>query len=286
MPWDWSHPWAACSRISGGRLEIGLLGRRGDFLAFAMGSTADKAPGLIGQGGGEVTFSRTATDGDDQISLIFWAFCDLHSYVKIGAGRDPDKHTFFFADAAGHGEGVVVTHGDHLIDDIQVEIVRDEACARALNFVGAGFDGLTCAGLGDYGGVLGLNSNSAESFFAAFDDFRNAGERSTGADGRNEDIDQTICIGPDFFGGGFSVNGGVGRIFKLLGNKRAGDFFGKSFGSGDGALHPLGSGGELQLRTEEGEKRPALEAHTFRHGEDEFVSFGGGNESEGDPGVS
>ena len=48
MPWDWSHPWAACSRISGGRLEIGLMARRGDFLAFAMGSTADEAPGFIG----------------------------------------------------------------------------------------------------------------------------------------------------------------------------------------------------------------------------------------------
>jgi len=188
MPWDWSHPWAACSRISGGRLEIGLLGRRGDFLAFAMGSTADKAPGLIGQGGGEVTFSRATTDGDDQFPLIFRAFCDLHSHVNIGTGGDSDEHAFFFANAAGHSEGVVVTHGDHLIHDIEVEIVRDEACTRALNFVGAGFDGLTRAGLGDYGGILGLNSNSAESFFAAFDDFRNAGERSAGANGRNEDI--------------------------------------------------------------------------------------------------
>ena len=170
MPWDWSHPWAACSRISGGRLEIGLLGRRGDFLAFAMGSTADKASGLIGQSGGEVTFSGATTDGDDQLPLIFWSFCDLHSHVNIGAGGDANKHAFFLADAAGHGERIVVTHGDDLIHDIEVEIVRDETCSRALDFVGAGFDGLSGARLGDHGGILGLDSNRAKSFFAALDD--------------------------------------------------------------------------------------------------------------------
>jgi len=140
-------------------------------LACAMGSTADEAPCLIGQSGGKVTFSRATTDGDDQLPLIFRPFRDLHGHVNIGTGGDADEHAFFLADAAGHSEGIVVTHGDYFIHDIEVQIVRYEACSRALNFVGAGLDRLARAGLGDDGGVLGLHSDRAESFFAALDDF-------------------------------------------------------------------------------------------------------------------
>jgi len=82
------------------------------------------------------------------------------------------------------------------------------------------------------------------------------------------------------------VDSGIGGIFKLLGDERAGNFLCEGFGTGDGALHAFSGGGELQLCSMESEEGPALEAHTFRQGENEFVSFGGSDKSEGDPGVA
>ena len=82
------------------------------------------------------------------------------------------------------------------------------------------------------------------------------------------------------------MNGGVSRIFKLLGNPRAGNFFGESFGAGDGAFHSFGSWGEFEFCAEESEKSAPFEAHAFGHGQNQFVAFGGGDESEGDAGVS
>ncbi len=206
--------------------------------------------------------------------------------MNIGAGRDADEHALLLADAAGHGKGIVVAHGDDFVDDIEVEVIGDKAGTGSLNFVGARFHGLASTGLGDDGGILGFDRDGAKGFFAGFDDFGNTGDGSTRTHGGDKDIDQAIGVGPDFFGGGFFVNGGVGRIFKLLGNEGAGNFFGEGFGPGDGAFHSFGGGGEFEFGAEEGEESAAFEAHAFGHSEDDFVSFCSGDESEGDAGVA
>ena len=251
-----------------------------------MSLTADEATRFIGQSGGEIALARAATDGDDELALIFGALGDFEGDVHIGAGRDADKHALFLADAAGHGKGFLVGDGDDFVDDIEVEVIGDKAGTGSLNFVGAWFYGLAGAGLGDDGGILGFDRDGAEGFFTGFNDFGNTGDGASGADSGDKDIDQAIGIGPDFFRGGFFVNGGVGRIFKLLGNEGAGNFFGEGFGPGDGAFHSLGGGGEFEFGAEEGEESSALEAHALGHGENELVAFGGGDESEGNAGVA
>ena len=105
--------------------------------------TSDEAAGFFGQRGSEIAFSCTAPDGDDEFPFVLWAFGDFHGDMNISARGNSDEEAFFFADAAGHGKSIVITHGDNLIDDIEVEIIRDKARSRALDFMGTWFDGLT-----------------------------------------------------------------------------------------------------------------------------------------------
>ena len=251
-----------------------------------MGSTPDEATSFIGQSGGEISLARTATDGDDEFAFVFRAFGDLEGDMHIGAGGNAHEHALFLADAASHGKGLLVGDRDDFVDDIEVEVVGDKAGTGSLNFVGARFHGLASASLGDDGRIFGFDRDGAEGFFAGFDDFGNTGDGSTRTHGGDKDIDQAIGVGPDFFSGGFFVNGGVGGVFKLLGDKRAGQVFGECFGPGDGAFHSFGGGGEFEFCAQQGKESAALEAHALGHGEDELVAFGGGDESEGDAGVA
>ena len=105
--------------------------------------TSDEAAGFFSQGGSEIAFSCAAPDGDDEFPFVLWAFGDFHGDMNISARGNSDEEAFFFADAAGHGKSIVITYGDDLIDDVEVEIIGDKARSRALDFMGTWFDGLT-----------------------------------------------------------------------------------------------------------------------------------------------
>ena len=141
-----------------------------------MSLTADEATRFIGQSGGEIALARAATDGDDELALIFGALGDFEGDVHIGAGRDADKHALFLADAAGHGKGFLVGDGDDFVDDIEVEVIGDKAGTGSLNFVGARFYGLASASLGDDRRIFGFDRDGAEGFFTGFNDFGNTGD--------------------------------------------------------------------------------------------------------------
>ncbi len=49
----------------------------------------------------------------------------------------PTQHALLVADEAAGGKGVVIFDGDDLIVDLCVEHIGDEACADALDLVGA-----------------------------------------------------------------------------------------------------------------------------------------------------
>ena len=102
--------------------------------------------------------------------------------MDVGPGGDSHQHAFLFADPTGHGEGFIVAHRDDLVDDVEVQIVRNKAGARSLNFVRAGFDRLTRASLGDDGGILGLHRDGLEGFFPSFDHFGHSGYGAPGTD--------------------------------------------------------------------------------------------------------
>ena len=256
------------------------------------GLGTDFGAGVGGEGGGEIAFARGAGDGDDEFAFIFGAFGDFDGGADIGAGADPDEEAFLFGEASSHGEGVVVGDLNALGDLIgtlgifEVEIIGDEACACALDFVWPWFKGLASKGLRDDGRVFGFDGDGLEGGFAGEEGFDAAGDGATGTDGGDEDIDLAIGIVPEFFGGGLGMDGGVSGVIELLGHPAVWGIFDEIFGAGDGAFHAFGAWGEDEFCAEHGEERAALEGHGFGHGEDEFVSFGGGDEGEGDAGVS
>jgi hypothetical protein len=79
---------------------------------------------------------------------------------------------------------------------------------------------------------------------------------------------------------------GIGRVLKLLGHESIRRFRHQGVGLGDRAFHPFGGGGEDQLGAEEGQEGAAFQRHAFRHGEDELVALGCGDESQGNAGVA
>jgi hypothetical protein len=83
------------------------------------------------------------------------------------------------------------------------------------------------------------------------------------------------------------MDGGVGGVFKLLEEDiavgvRPDDFLGLA----DGSAHAFGAFGEFEFGAEDGEDFAPFERHGFRHGEGDGVTPGGGDEGEGDSGVT
>jgi len=87
-------------------------------------------------------------------------------------------------------------------------------------------------------------------------------------------------------GGGFPVNGRVGRILELLRDERLGKLPGQLLRLFDGAAHPQGAGGQDQLGPVGLQEIPALDAHGVRHHQDHLVALGGRGKGQGDAGVA
>ena len=79
---------------------------------------------------------------------------------------------------------------------------------------------------------------------------------------------------------------GVGCIHKLAGHEAVGDFMGKLFRLGDGALHALGALGEHQLRAVGLHQLAALHGHGLRHDDDDAVAPGRSHGGQTDAGVA
>ncbi|MNF92087.1 hypothetical protein D3C84_747210 [compost metagenome] len=83
------------------------------------------------------------------------------------------------------------------------------------------------------------------------------------------------------------MNGRVGRVLELLQQQELLGIFSRQLvGLLDRPLHALGRLGEHQLGTEGLEHLAPLQAHGGRHGEDQLVAAGGGDEGEADAGVA
>ena len=74
-----------------------------------------------------------------------------------------------------------------------------------------------------------------------------AGDGPAGADAGDQDIDLPVGIFPNLAAGGFLVDGGVGRILKLLGDATVGGGGGKLLGARDGAAHTFLGRREFQI---------------------------------------
>ena len=75
----------------------------------------------------------------------------LNGGPQRSAGGDAHQHAFAAAHFLTQRKGVIVLHRDDLIIDLGIQYLRHEACADALDLVGAGHAG------GENSGALGLH---------------------------------------------------------------------------------------------------------------------------------
>ena len=112
---------------------------------------------------------------------------------------------------AGGGKRLFGRHRQDLVIDLGVEDQRHKTGADALDLVRARIAAGQDRAFGWFDGDhfhVGL---------AFLQHTADAGDRATGADAGHEDIDLTLGIVPDLFGGADAMNLRVGRIFELLG---------------------------------------------------------------------
>ena len=80
------------------------------------------------------------------------------------AGED----AFFAGEAAGHFDGFVGGHLFHAVHEGEVEVVRDEACADALNVMGGGLEGFAGEALRNDGAFPGFDGDGEDGFAFGF----------------------------------------------------------------------------------------------------------------------
>ena len=78
----------------------------------------------------------------------------------------------------------------------------------------------------------------------------------------------------------------VGRVFELLRHPAVRGVLENFLRLANGALHALRTGRKHEIGTEHGQQSAALEAHRFRHGQNQFVSLGRRDEGEGNARVA
>ena len=82
------------------------------------------------------------------------------------------------------------------------------------------------------------------------------------------------------------MGGGVGRVVELAGHPGRGQGAQQLLRLGDGALHALGAGGQLQPGAQCGEQVAPLQAHGLGHGEDDLIALDGGDIAQAHAGVA
>ena len=200
--------------------------------------------------------------------------------MKNRTGRDAREDAFFGSEATRHHERLFKVHIENLGVGLAVQDGGNEVGANSLNLVGAGRSTI------QDGRLSGLHPNDLHAGLALFQNLAHAGDGAAGADSRKEDVNLAVGVCPNFFGRRRAVNGNVGLVLELPGQDGAGSCGGNFFGFGNGALHPLGSGGQDNLGTVRSKQHATLHAHAVGHGQDDLVAASRTDQSQGDSGVS
>ena len=73
----------------------------------------------------------------------------LERGMDIGARTDPAEDPLLLGQPAGHGESIIVRHGEHFVHHVEMQVVGHEPRASSLNFMRPGFERIARTRLGD-----------------------------------------------------------------------------------------------------------------------------------------
>ena len=124
------------------------------------------------------------------LHLLALAFDPLHRADDRRAAGDADVEAFFGEKIAGHEEGFFVFDLDHVVDDGEIVVLRDEVFADAFDLVGLGH-GLEFSGLeivvndrADW-----IDGDDLHGGFLFLEVLADAADRAAGADARDDGVD-------------------------------------------------------------------------------------------------
>src|ERR1700731_1078430 len=111
------------------------------------------------------------------------------------------------------------------------------------------------------GARSGFDGDDLESGQARLQRLADAGDRATGADAGDEDIQLAAGVAPDLLGRGAYMDGRIGRVLELLRHEAVGYFLQQLLGPGDRAVDALFARRELEPGTQEAQHLAPLDRH-------------------------
>jgi hypothetical protein len=187
---------------------------------------------------------------------------------------------------AGSLEGILVGHGDHFVDHVQIEDLRDEPGPDSLDRMLAWLQRLPGTALGDHRADGRFHGHDLHEPLAGLEHLAHAGDRAAGPHAGNEDVDPAARVAPDFLGGGLAMDLRVGRVLELLGHEITRIALGEFFRAAHRSGHALQRGREDDLGSQGLQQPPALEAHALGHGHLELVAPGRADKGQADARVA
>ena len=161
------------------------------------------------------------------------------------------------------------------------EDVGDEAGADALDRMRAGLAAR------EHGAVLGLDGIDLEVGQARLQHLADAGDGAAGADAGHEDVELAAGIAArsprPWCGGGSS---GLDGFWNCCGMKLSGIVFSSSSARAMAPFMPFSRGVSSSSAPRKLQHLAPLDRHRFRHGQDQPVAFGGGDEGQADAGIA
>src|SRR5262249_20789465 len=113
--------------------------------------------------------------------------------------------------------GLFTEYQFHPIDHREVQRIGNESRPDALDIVRSRTDGLLSQGLRDYWAGRGFYANRQDLLaHLLLDISRDAGDRTTRANARDEHVNRPFRVLPDLRSGGFDMDARVGWILELL----------------------------------------------------------------------
>src|SRR5450759_305505 len=232
------------------------------------------------QRGRQVPLAPRRDDDDDRLALVGRIPRQLGGRPQGSAGGDSDEQTLFLGRTPCPDQRIVGGDLDDPVDQRRVEDLRDEPRADALDLVRA----LRLAG---QDGRLGrLDGDDLYVRLALLEHLTDASDRAARADTGDEEVDLTLCIGPDLLGRRLLVDRHVRRVRELASQNGTRRVRHDLLGAGVGARDAFGSRGEDQLGTERPQQRATLLREALREHDDRLVATSCGDPGERDAGVA
>src|ERR1035437_7371156 len=133
----------------------------------------------------QITLTRVTSDRHNQFALVFRTLGRLQRRPYVGPGRNAGQNTLFQRQLSRDSNCVLVTHCNDIVHNLQVEVLGDEPCPRALNLVRPRLEWFAIARLRDDRRIFWLDSDGPEAFLPRLEHFADARERAASADRRD-----------------------------------------------------------------------------------------------------